>query len=328
MYVRRSVYLRADISHYPGTRRDMPLPITRINQAVFHGKAVNMINLLRTGLLLAVLTALFMAVGYWVAGPQGTIVALLAAGAINLVTYWKADVVVLRLYGAQEVDEIRAPDLWRLVRDLVARAHLPMPRVYIINNEQPNAFATGRNPEHAAIAVTTGLRQLPQSELAGVLAHELAHIRNRDTLTMTITATLAGAIGMLANLLFLFAPGRSDERNNGVSALAGLLIMLLAPLTAMLVQMAISRTRELAADRTGAEIIGQPISLANALARIHEIARHIPNDDAERNPATAHLFIINPLSGRHLDSLFSTHPPVEERIARLNAMMQTRPPFE
>jgi heat shock protein HtpX len=203
-----------------------------------------------------------------------------------------------------------------------------MPRVYIIDNQQPNAFATGRDPEHAAVAVTTGLlRHLPQHELAGVIAHELAHVRNRDTLTMTITATLAGAIGMLANLLFFFSPGRHDERGGGVGAIAGLLIMLLAPLAAMLVQMAISRTREYAADRTGAEIVGQPMWLAHALARIHDSARAIPNDDAERNPATSHLFIVNPLSGGHLGSLFATHPPVEERIARLAAVERTRSPW-
>ena len=285
-------------------------------------------NLFRTGLLIAALTALFMAVGYWVAGSQGMVIALLIAAAMNVFTYWNADRVVLSMYGAHEVDESQAPRLWGLVQDLAARAGLPMPRVFIIDNDQPNAFATGRNPQHAAVAVTRGiLHTLPEHELAGVLAHELAHVKHYDTLTMTITATLAGAIGMLANFLFFFAPGRHDDRNNAMGLAGGLLIMLLAPLAATLVQMAISRTREYAADQEGAEIVGQPLWLAQALAHIHAGATHIPNEDAERNPATAHLFIINPLSGAHFGSLFSTHPPVEDRIARLTAMAQARSPW-
>jgi heat shock protein HtpX len=219
------------------------------------------------------------------------------------------------------VDAAQAPGLYRIVRELAYRAGLPMPRVYLIPNDQPNAFATGRNPAHAAVAVTTGLlATLPEQEVAGVLSHELAHIRNRDTLTMTITATLAGAIGMLANFMFFLAPVRNDERNNPLGAVAALLVMLLAPLAATLVQLAISRTREYAADRAGATLLGEPMWLAGALARIERHARQIPNEDAERNPATAHLFIINPLSGAHLGGLFSTHPPVAERIARLTAM--------
>ncbi|MGH7102443.1 MAG: zinc metalloprotease HtpX [Acetobacteraceae bacterium] len=284
-------------------------------------------NLMRTGLLIAALTALFMAVGYWVSGPEGMTIALLVAAAINLVTYWTADRAVLMIYGAHEVDDREAPALLRTVRNLAGRAGLPMPKVYLIESEQPNAFATGRNPSHAAIAVTRGLlRLLPEREVAGVLAHELAHVKNRDTLTMTITATIAGAIGMLASLLFFFAPDRNDERHHS-GALAGLMVMLLAPLAATLVQLAISRTREYAADRAGAAIVGEPMWLASALGHIHARARQIPNDNAERNPAIAHLFIINPLSGAHFGSLFSTHPPVEERIARLTAMARAKSPW-
>lgn len=285
-------------------------------------------NLFRTGLLIAALTALFMAVGYWIAGPQGMVIALFLAAAMNLFTYWSADRLVLSMYGAQEVDDMQAPGLLRIVRDLAGRAGLPMPRVYIIDNDQPNAFATGRNPQHAAVAVTRGLLQrLPEHEVAGVLAHELAHVKHYDTLTMTITATLAGAIGMLANFLFFFGGSRNDERNNPLGLLGGVLIMLLAPLAATLVQLAISRTREYAADQGGAEITGQPIWLAQALAHIHDDVARIPNEPAEHNPATAHLFIVNPLSGAHLGSLFSTHPPVEQRIARLTAMVQQRSPW-
>jgi heat shock protein HtpX len=284
-------------------------------------------NLFRTSLLIAALTALFMAVGHWVAGPQGMIVALLVAAATNLFTYWNADRVVLMIYGAREVDDSQAPRLLRIVRDLAGRAGMPMPRVYLIDSKQPNAFATGRNPSHAAVAVTRGLLNLlPEREVAAVLAHELAHVRNYDTLTMTITATLAGAIGMLANFLFFFTPNRSDERNH-TGAIASLVIMLLAPLAATLVQLAISRTREYAADKAGAEIVGQPMWLAQALAHIHDAATHIPNEDAEHNPATAHLFIINPLSGAHFGMLFSTHPPVRERIARLTAMTTMKSPW-
>ncbi len=285
-------------------------------------------NLFRTFLLIAALTALFMAIGYWISGPQGMVIALLIAAAMNAFTYWNADRVVLSMYHAREVNDAQAPVLLRIVRDLASRAGLPMPRVYLVDSDQPNAFATGRNPAHAAVAVTTGLlRALSQRELAGVLAHELAHVKHRDTLTMTITATLAGAIGMLANFLFFFGAGRSNERNNPLGGVGGLLVMLLAPLAATLVQMAISRTREYAADRAGAEIVGQPIWLAQALARIHDTAQHVPNAAAEHNPATAHLFIINPLSGAHFGNLFSTHPPVEERIARLTAMARPRSPW-
>jgi heat shock protein HtpX len=283
-------------------------------------------NYLRTALLIAALTALFMAIGFLVGGRAGMLIALLVAAVMNFITYWNADRVVLRMYGAHEVDETEAPALVRLVRDLASRAGIPAPRVYLIDSDQPNAFATGRNPENSAVAVTRGLLQaLPQEEIAGVLAHELAHVKHRDTLTMTITATLAGAIGMLANWLFFLAPGRGDDRNHPLGLVTGLVIMLLAPLAATLVQLAISRTREYAADAEAARFTGEPLWLADALGRIESIAHHQPNYLAERNPATAHLFIVNPLSGARLDSLFSTHPPMEERIFRLRAMAGASP---
>ena len=285
-------------------------------------------NLLRTGVLIALLTALFMAVGYWIGGGEGMLIAFLIAAAMNFTAYWAADSAVLGVYGAREVGEAEAPGLVGLVRELAARAGLPMPRVYVIESDQPNAFATGRNPEHAAVAVTSGLlRDLPRDEIAGVLAHELSHVRNRDTLTMTITATLAGAIGMLANFVFFPAPRRGSGRNNASVAIASLLILLLAPLAATLVRLAISRTREYAADAAGAAITGRPLWLADALARIEDVARQVPNEAAERNPATAHLFIVNPLSGGNLAGLFSTHPPIAERIARLEAMARERSPW-
>lgn len=282
-----------------------------------------MTNLFRTGLLLAALTALFMAIGYSTGGVQGMLIALAMAGVTNFVVYWTADSAVLAMYGARGINAAEAPELFALVRDVASRARLPMPRIYLLDSDQPNAFATGRNPQHSAIAVTRGLLQaLPREELAGVLAHELSHVRNRDTLTMTITATIAGATGMLANLLFFFAPGSNDDRNHPLGAIASLIVMLLAPLAATLVQLAISRAREYAADESAAEVTGEPMWLAHALARIDSLARHVPNELAEQNPATAHLFIINPLSGIRFDALFSTHPPVEARIARLRAMAQ------
>jgi heat shock protein HtpX len=223
------------------------------------------------------------------------------------------------MYGAKEVDERSEPELYGLVRQLAHAAGLPMPRVYVMDNPQPNAFATGRNPDHAAVAVTTALLQmLSTEELAGVLSHELSHIKNRDTLTMTMTATLAGAISMLANFGFYFGGGRN--RNHGIGLIGTLLLVILAPLAAALVQMAISRTREYEADFSGAEITKRPLGLASALRKIAGAAEQIPNEDAERNPATAHLFIINPLSGARMDNLFSTHPKVENRIARLNEL--------
>jgi heat shock protein HtpX len=270
----------------------------------------------RTAILLAALTALFMGIGYLIGGQGGMLIALLVAGGMNLFAYWNSDKMVLRMYGARAVDERSAPELYAMVRRLAAKAGLPMPRVYIMENPQPNAFATGRNPEHAAVAVTTGLLQtVDQAELAGVIAHELGHIENRDTLLMTMTATIAGAISMLANFGFFFG-GRSNN-SGGIGFVGMLLLLILGPLAAGLVQMAISRTREYEADRAGAKISGAPLSLASALQKIAAIAHRIPNRAAERNPASAHLFIVNPLSGARMDSLFSTHPNVENRVARL-----------
>jgi heat shock protein HtpX len=272
----------------------------------------------RTAILLAAMTALFMGIGFLLGGQSGMIIALLVAGGMNLFAYWNSDKMVLRMYGAREVDARSAPELYDMVHKLANNAGLPMPRVYIMENPQPNAFATGRNPQNAAVAVTTGLMQtVTQEELAGVIAHELAHIRHHDTLLMTITATIAGAISMLANFAMFFGGNRD---NGGVGFVGALALMILGPLAAGLVQMAISRTREYEADRGGAEISGQPLWLASALQKIAGAAHRIPNMAAERNPASAHLFIVNPLSGMRVDKLFSTHPAVEERVARLVAM--------
>jgi heat shock protein HtpX len=274
----------------------------------------------RTAILLAALTALFMGIGFLIAGQTGMIIALLVAGGMNLFAYWNSDKMVLRMYGAREVDERSAPELYDMVRRLAGEASLPMPRVYIMENPQPNAFATGRNPENAAVAVTTGLMNtVTKDELAGVIAHELGHIKNHDTLLMTVTATIAGAISMLANFAMFFGGGRSNE-NGGIGIIGTLALVILGPLAAGLVQMAISRTREYEADREGAEISKQPLSLASALQKIAGAAHHIPNMTAERNPASAHLFIVNPLSGARMDNLFSTHPSVENRVARLVEM--------
>jgi len=278
-------------------------------------------NMIRTAMLLAFMTALFMAVGYLIGGSGGMMIALVIAAAMNLFSYWNADKMVLRMHHAVEVDERTAPEYYRIVRDLAQRAGLPMPRVYVIDNPQPNAFATGRNPQNAAVAATTGLlHSLTPEEVAGVMAHELAHVQNRDTLTMTITATLAGAISMLGNFAFFF--GGNRDNNNPLGFIGILIAMIVAPLAAMIVQMAISRTREYAADRRGAEICGQPLWLASALAKISRAAHRVVNVDAERNPATAHLFIINPLSGQRMDNLFSTHPNTDNRIAALQALAQ------
>ena len=273
----------------------------------------------RTAILLAVLTALFMGVGFLIGGQTGMVIAFLVAGAMNLFAYWNSDKMVLRMYGAREVNQRAAPELYAMVRQLADAARLPMPRVYIMENEQPNAFATGRNPQHGAVAVTTGLLQsVDRDELAGVIAHELGHIKNHDTLLMTITATIAGALAMLANFGLWFGGGRNNNSHFGI--IGTLALVILAPVAVGLVQMAISRTREYEADRLGAEISRRPLSLASALRKIAGAAKHIPNDDAERNPATAHLFIVNPLSGLRMDNLFSTHPNVENRVARLNEM--------
>jgi heat shock protein HtpX len=275
-------------------------------------------NFFKTALLLAALTGLFMAIGFVIGGQGGMLIAFLVALAMNLFSYWNADKIVLRMHNAQEVNEETAPEFFDTIRRLATAANLPMPRVYIVNSDQPNAFATGRNPEHAAVAATTGLLQsLSQEEVTGVMAHELAHVKNRDTLTMTVTATIAGAISMLANFAFFFGGNRN---NNGLGIIGTLAIMILAPLGAALVQMAISRTREYAADRIGAEICGRPLWLASALEKIAGAAARIRNPAAERNPATAHLFIVNPLSGERMDKLFSTHPETENRIARLVAL--------
>ncbi len=274
-------------------------------------------NYLKTTFLLAALTALFAGMGYLLGGSSGMIMALVLAGGMNLFSWWNSDRMVLRMNGARPVDEAAAPELFSLVRELSRKAGLPMPKVYLMETEQPNAFATGRDPEHAAVAVTTGLlRMLDKRELAGVLAHELSHIKHRDTLIMTITATIAGAISMLANFAMFLGGGR-DERNNPLGVIGVVLMMILAPLAAMLVQMAISRTREYAADREGAMICGHPEWLARALEKIAGAAHALPNPRAEAHPETAHLFIVNPLTGRGMDNLFSTHPNTENRIAAL-----------
>jgi heat shock protein HtpX len=276
-------------------------------------------NYFRTAVLLAGLTALFMGVGYLIGGQTGAMIALVVAGGMNLFSYWNSDRMVLSMTGAQEVDARTAPDFYRLVQELSQRAGLPMPRVFIIDTPQPNAFATGRNPENAAVAASTGLlNMMSREEVAGVMAHELAHIKNRDTLIMTITATIAGAIAMLGQFGMFF--GGNRENNNGMGIIGTLAMVILAPIAAMLVQMAISRTREYAADRMGAEIVGEPRYLSSALARMENAAHQIPNEAAEANPATAHMFIINPLSGQRLDNLFSTHPATENRIAALEQL--------
>jgi heat shock protein HtpX len=246
------------------------------------------------------------------------LVALAVAAGLNFFAYWNSDRLVLSMNGARAVDESSAPELHALVRELAQRADLPMPRVYLMDNPQPNAFATGRNPQNAAVAVTSGLmRMLGREELAGVIAHELAHIRNRDTLIMTVTATIAGAISMLAQFGFFFGGNRN---NNPLGIVGFLLVLVVAPLAAAIVQMAISRSREYQADRLGAQIAGRPRWLASALAKLDNAARAIPNPVAEANPATAHLFIVNPLSGERMDNLFSTHPSTENRIAALEAL--------
>jgi len=277
---------------------------------------------LRTAILLAGLTALFMAVGYMIGGPNGALIAFFVAAAMNVFTYWNADKLVLSTQGAQEVDEHTAPELVHIVAELAGRAGLPMPRVYIMHNPQPNAFATGRNPQNAAVAVTTGLLEmLSRDELAGVIAHELAHIKNHDTLLMTITATIAGAISMLAQFGMFFGGGhRENSGHGGMGMIGTLLMVVLAPLAAMLVQMAISRAREYAADNMGARINRNPAALASALAKLDAAAHQIENIPAEQNPATAHLFIVNPLSGARMDNLFSTHPSTENRIAALEQL--------
>lgn len=279
-------------------------------------------NYLRTGILLAALTALFMGVGYLLGGEGGMLIALAIAAGMNLFAWWNSDRMVLRMYRAQPVG--RGHSLHGIVETLARNASLPVPKVYVIENDQPNAFATGRNPENASVAATTGLlRNLTATEVSGVMAHELAHVRNRDTLIMTITATIAGAISMLANFAFFFRGGR----NNPLGFVGVLLVMILAPMAAALVQMAISRSREYEADRIGAEICGHPLWLAEALRKMAHGASAIDNPQAEDNPATAHMFIVNPLHAHRIDGLFSTHPPIGERIQRLREMAgETAPP--
>jgi heat shock protein HtpX len=276
-------------------------------------------NLVKTAMLIAFMTALFMGVGYLIGGTGGMMIAFIIALAMNAFSYWNSDKMVLRMHNAVAVDRANAPEYYGIVEALAQRAGLPMPKVYLIKNDQPNAFATGRNPDNAAVAATTGLLQrLSHEEVAGVIAHELAHIQHRDTLTMTVTATLAGAISMLGNFAFFF--GGSRNNNNPFGFVGVLVAMIVAPLAAMIVQMAISRTREYSADRRGAEICGNPQWLASALGKIAEAAGHTVNVAAERNPATAHMFIINPLNGQRADNLFSTHPDTGNRIRALMAM--------
>lgn len=276
-------------------------------------------NQTKTFILIAAMTALFAAVGYFVGGQGGMMIAFGIACVMNIGSYWFSDTIVLKMYKAQPVT---GGELYQMVADLAGRARLPMPKVYVIENPQPNAFATGRNPENAAVAVNTGLiDMMNRDELAGVIAHELAHIKNRDTLTMTITATLAGAIGMLGNMAMFMGGGR-DENGNTRNPIIGIVVMIAAPLVASIVQMAISRTREYSADRDGGEICGNPSALASALAKLEQGATHIGNETAENNPATAHMFIINPLSGRGMDNLFSTHPNTANRIAALQELAQ------
>jgi heat shock protein HtpX len=279
-----------------------------------------MFNLLKTAVLMAAITALFMAIGALIGGRAGMMFALLLAVGMNFFSYWFSDKLVLRMYNAQEVDESTAPGFYRMVRELAERAQLPMPRVYLIQENAPNAFATGRNPQNAAVAATTGiLRVLSERELRGVMAHELAHVKHRDILISTISATMAGAISMLANFAMLF--GGRDSEGRPHNPIVGLLVMLLAPLAASLIQMAISRAREFEADRGGAEISGDPAALASALQKIHRHAQGLPMEAAERHPETAQMMIMNPLSGGGLRGLFSTHPSTEERVQRLLAMV-------
>ena len=277
-------------------------------------------NWFKTGILMAGIVALFGVVGAAMGGANGMLIALLIAVGMNFYAYWFSDKMVLRMYNAQEVDEASGGAFYRIVKELAGKAELPMPRVYIINEDQPNAFATGRNPDHAAVAATTGiLHVLSERELRGVMAHELAHIRHRDILTSTISATMAGAISSIAQFGMFFGGHRSDEEGRG-GGLSGILIMILAPIAAMLIQFAISRSREFEADRGGAEICGDPQGLASALDKIHRFAKGIPMATAEAHPETGQMMILNPLSRGNLAGLFSTHPDTGERIARLEAM--------
>ncbi|MBU4370400.1 MAG: zinc metalloprotease HtpX [Proteobacteria bacterium] len=279
-------------------------------------------NMIKTGLLLGALTGLLMLIGGWFGGQQGVVIAFIFAMVMNFGSYWFSDKIVLRMYKAQAVSENEAPELYAMVKNLSLKAALPMPRVYIIPGDTPNAFATGRNEQHAVVAVTEGiLRILGRDELEGVIAHELTHIRNRDILIGSIAATLAGAIVMLANMAqwaALFGGARQDDDEGGGSSIVGLILMaVLAPIAATIIQMAISRSREYLADAGGAKISGKPYGLAGALEKLSRASQTMP---MEANPSTAHMFIVNPLTGRSLRNIFSTHPPIEERIARLRSM--------
>jgi len=277
----------------------------------------------KTFILLGGLTALFMVVGYAIGGSTGALAALVFAGAMNLFAWWGSDRMVLRMHNAQPVTAAEAPQLYRMTEELARNAGIPMPALYVIHEDQPNAFATGRSPEKGAVAVNTGLLNLmSEQEVAGVIAHEMAHIKNRDTLIMAVTATLAGAIGFLAQFGFMLGRGRENRAN----PIAMILLMILGPLAAMLVQMAISRAREYEADAEGARICGDPTWLANGLAKLESGRVGRVNETAEANPGSAHMFIVNPLSGLRLDRLFATHPPTEERIARLMALGGTPRP--
>ncbi len=279
-------------------------------------------NYAKTAMLLAALMAIFVVMGYAIGGQMGMVIAFFMALAMNLFSFWNSDTMVLKMFRGVEVDEHSAPEYYRMVRDLAARAELPMPRVYVLPSAQPNAFATGRSPSHSAVACSTGLLELlDPSELAGVIAHELAHIKNRDTLTMTVAATIGGAISMVAQWLqFSMLFGGRDNHNNPLGWIGVLAAAIVAPFAAMLVQMAISRSREYQADRLGSMICGNPIWLASALNKLDEGVHHIVNEDAEAVPAAAHLFIVNPLSGRGFDNWFSTHPSMENRIHELKQL--------
>lgn len=285
-------------------------------------------NIIKTAMLMAAITALFMGLGYLLGGQSGMVLALVLAGGMNFFSYWFSDKLVLKMYRAQEANATNAPQLYRIVQDLSQRAGLPMPKVYVINEQQPNAFATGRNPQHAAVAATTGILQvLTERELRGVMAHELAHVNHRDILISTISATMAGAISALANIALLFG-GRSNNGNSG-NPIAVLAVAILAPMAAAMIQMTISRTREYAADRGGAKISGDPLALASALQKIENYARGIPMPEAETFPSTGQMMIINPLSSSKRDSLFSTHPSTVNRIAKLQQIaqqMRSQPP--
>ncbi len=279
-----------------------------------------MSNMFKTALLLAVLTVLLVLIGGAIGGQQGMLVAFVLALVMNFFSYWFSDKMVLAMYRARPIEESQAPALYRIVRTLATRGGIPMPRVYLIPSETPNAFATGRNPQHAAVAVTEGsMRILDEEELEGVLAHELSHVKNRDVLIATIAATLAGAITYLAHMAqwAMIFGGRRDDEEEGGGVLGGILMAILAPIAAMLIQMAVSRAREFQADATGARLAGKPWGLAKALEKLDTASKALPMD---ASPSTAHLFIVNPLSGRSLLRLFSTHPPIEERIARLRSM--------